>query len=397
MATPYVTGAAALLWASQPNLSPSQVKARLLASATRVNQLRPFVAEGRRLNLAGLLSNSVHTIRGVVTAPLPNTTRYVHLGGVPIYLDNSQTPAAISDSRGNYVIPGVVGGTHTVKAAKSGLTFPAPTSVALPTDKAATPGTFIVNIRAVAVQSRLYTISGLVNRTEPDFRTVPLANVDIYLNDSTTPVARSGADGRFTILRLTEGGYSVRAVDSASGQVAPDVKYVYLPYTPASNGNTTVTFTFPPADSIPPSLLPSNVPAAAEYTLATAPRSFGGTVTDESGVNYVYSEMYRYNDEVSEMYDPVQRRWVPDSEAPRYGTIYGRDQQTPKAFNWQFVFPDLEEGYTYGMAVNAIDIWGNFTVPYQSSELYFEFKVVAASGAPKSPSKASSNPSASGS
>lgn len=400
MATPYVAGAAALLWATQPNLTAAQVKARLLASATRVEKLRPYVTDGRRLNVGGLVNNAVHTIRGVVTAPLgPNTERYIHLGGVPVYLDNNKTPAAISDARGNYSISGVTGGNHTVKAAKSGLTFPAPTPVALPTDKAAPPAIFTVNIKALSEQKRLYTITGLVRRTAPDFGNTPVANVDIYVNDSSTPIARSDKDGKFKIERLTEGSYSVKAVDSATGEVAPDVKYVYLPYTPfeASDGNTTVTFTLPVAtDRTAPWLTPSNTPVGLTYTVATAPKSFEGSVTDASNVDYVYAEMYRNNGVVFEMYDPALGKWVDAADYAIYGTIYGNKQKNPKSFNWKFDFPKLEAGYAYGMAVNAIDVWGNYTQAYGSEELYVEFNVVAPSANSGTKAKSSVGASAGG-
>jgi subtilisin family serine protease len=55
MATPYVSGAAALVLSAEPNLSVKQLKARLLDSAVRVDALRGKVATGGRLNVAEAL------------------------------------------------------------------------------------------------------------------------------------------------------------------------------------------------------------------------------------------------------------------------------------------------------------------------------------------------------
>jgi subtilisin family serine protease len=55
MATPHVTGAAALAWARMPNASPAQVKDALLQGVDAKASLAGLVASGGRLNLAGTL------------------------------------------------------------------------------------------------------------------------------------------------------------------------------------------------------------------------------------------------------------------------------------------------------------------------------------------------------
>lgn len=55
MATPYVAGAAAMYWSTQPTARPEQVKARLLASVDKLPSLQGKVQSGGRLNVAKLL------------------------------------------------------------------------------------------------------------------------------------------------------------------------------------------------------------------------------------------------------------------------------------------------------------------------------------------------------
>ncbi|MCP4701824.1 MAG: S8 family serine peptidase [Gammaproteobacteria bacterium] len=56
MASPHVAGAAALLWAAQPDLTATQVKAKLMASADVKSSLRGRSITGGRLNLSASLS-----------------------------------------------------------------------------------------------------------------------------------------------------------------------------------------------------------------------------------------------------------------------------------------------------------------------------------------------------
>lgn len=56
MATPIVSGAAALIMARYPGITHQEVKALLLQSADRVSALNTVVAEGRRLNLLAALT-----------------------------------------------------------------------------------------------------------------------------------------------------------------------------------------------------------------------------------------------------------------------------------------------------------------------------------------------------
>jgi len=57
MSTPYVSGAAALLWAQNPNLTVQQVKNLLLLNGDVVGSLNGLTLSGRRLNVANSLQS----------------------------------------------------------------------------------------------------------------------------------------------------------------------------------------------------------------------------------------------------------------------------------------------------------------------------------------------------
>jgi subtilisin family serine protease len=58
MATPHVSGAAALIWAQFPDLSMKQIKIRVLGSVDRISNFADRVASGGRLNVNNALSTS---------------------------------------------------------------------------------------------------------------------------------------------------------------------------------------------------------------------------------------------------------------------------------------------------------------------------------------------------
>ena len=82
MATPHVTGAAALAWARVPGASPAQVKDALLQGVDPKPSLAGKVATGGRLNLAGTLGK-VSAIAGGHVRPAGATPLRVSL--VPAY------------------------------------------------------------------------------------------------------------------------------------------------------------------------------------------------------------------------------------------------------------------------------------------------------------------------
>jgi serine protease len=62
MATPHVTGIAALLWAREPGLTPQQVRDRIIRTAEPVLSLASKVVSGGRASAANALTNRVPTV-----------------------------------------------------------------------------------------------------------------------------------------------------------------------------------------------------------------------------------------------------------------------------------------------------------------------------------------------
>jgi thermitase len=57
MATPYVSGAAALVLSAEPNLTCAKLRERLLKSVDKLDNLSDKVQSGGRLNAAKALGN----------------------------------------------------------------------------------------------------------------------------------------------------------------------------------------------------------------------------------------------------------------------------------------------------------------------------------------------------
>ncbi|BCM92992.1 thermophilic serine proteinase [Abditibacteriota bacterium] len=389
---PYVLGAAALLWSSQPNLTAQQVKTRLLASATHVKALRPFVTDGRRLNVGGLLNNAVHTISGSTLTTEGTTSKPV--AGVGIFLDNNNgTPDAITNGAGRYTLANVMGGNHRVRAQRTGMTFSAPVTVYLPVSKAADPTTVTANFIAQTPITRLYSIIGTVEQIIPGQENRPKAGVDVYLNDSPSPLARSNAQGKWIIKNLLPNAYAVRLIDSQTGQVAPDVKVVYLPVTtPRSEGfpyapNGNVETAFPFFDDRAPSVYNLNINDGNTFPLTAAPTHFIGSVKDETGIASFEVRFFRALPDYSviEVYDGTGPNpgWKPYEQLP-LAIIPGSGRAQ---FDFDLALPNyFVSGYIYDLYYVATDTTGNST----ASNNFFYLKESATPSAAPSPSTPSS-------
>ena len=57
MATPYVSGVAALILAAEPKLSVEKLRERILKSVDKIDSLNGKVASGGRINAAKALGN----------------------------------------------------------------------------------------------------------------------------------------------------------------------------------------------------------------------------------------------------------------------------------------------------------------------------------------------------
>ncbi|BCM93234.1 thermophilic serine proteinase [Abditibacteriota bacterium] len=389
IATPVIVGAIGLLCARTPSLTAPQIKQRLLASATRVEQLRPYAKDGLRVNLGTLLDNAVHKISGVATTTQANSSRPIAVAGISIYLDKtSGTPDAVTDSRGRYTIYGVKGGTHTVRAISGISAFGTSIKITLPTDKNAEPVTATANFATQTPSSSLYFIAGRVLQTLPRYQSQPRANIDIYLNDSPVPFARSNEQGWWKISNLPPGAYSVRAVDSQTGEVAPQQDDVVLPllahkssYDPYSPNGYVVT-TFPLTDHAAPSV--QNVNIQLIYTPDTAPKKFTGTLVDNTGVDVADFQFYRSNDDTSEYYDWNSGKWLLAlGTAPSLHVEGNRDPSV----NFDIDLPQLDSGYSYELDITAADVFGNvlnYGVPFSVLDSSASAKSAPPSARPKS-------------
>ncbi len=386
MSAPFVTGAIGLLCARDPSLTAPQIKQRLLASATHIEQLRPYVKDGLRLNVGALLDNAVHTITGTTTTISSRSTRPVSVAGISIYLDKTfGTPDAVTDSKGRYTIYGVKGGAHSVRAVLGTSAFGTTTKVNLPTNTNAVPASATANFVAQTPPSRLYFIAGKVIQTLPRLQTQPKANADIYLNDNPIPYTRSNAQGLWKIPNLPTGAYAVKVVDSVTGEVAPVVEVVTLPspdprsiYNPNSPSGYVET-SFPYGDRIAPAFGTNNITDFQIYTPATVPQRFTGTLVDNTAVGLANFQLYRVKDDVATCYDWNSGTWISaDSDAPEL-RVEGNGSAT---LNFDIALPELEAGYTYYIETNAPDVFGNL-FSYEST-----FTVEAASASTKSSPKA---------
>ncbi|MFP5273432.1 S8 family serine peptidase [Coleofasciculus sp.] len=131
MATPHVSGVAALIWSQNPELSASEVKNQILSTVDPISSLQGNTVTGGRLNANNALTP---------TTPPPSPLGEIHgskwndidgdsiwdanepgLSGWTIYLDqnqNSQLDAGevstITDINGNYSFTGLTADTYTV-------------------------------------------------------------------------------------------------------------------------------------------------------------------------------------------------------------------------------------------------------------------------------------------
>ncbi|BCM88357.1 extracellular serine proteinase [Abditibacteriota bacterium] len=363
---PMVTGAAALLWASQPSLTAAQVTERILASAKRVEALRPFVQDGRRLDVGALLDNAVHTVVGV-TATSDGKTR-TPIGGVSIYLDDhSGTPDAITNAKGIYKICSVAGGSHTVRAELNGEPFGQIAKLNLPTSKAANPGTYYANFTTLT-QSKRYAIYGHAVQTLLGGDTKPKSDVDVYLNDGPVPFARTDSAGDFKISNLPAGTYAVRMMDSLNGEKATTLRVVTLPITQPKAPGTILRYspdgyvpsTFAFTDRVSPYTQSTNIKKESVYTPQTAPTFFGGFVRDDSAVDSMQIVLYRYLPDfsIAEMYDAANKKWVDyfTNDTVSAGSVAGHNQALVP---FHLPLPTLEPKYHYEIDAFSNDIVGN--------------------------------------
>ena len=113
MATPHVSGAAALLVAKYPAATVDELKSTLMQTVDRVSAWAGKCVSGGRLNLARALANvDAARISGRVTEDGAG------LGGVAVQVTGPVSASAETFSDGTYTVFGVDAGTYTVTPAK---------------------------------------------------------------------------------------------------------------------------------------------------------------------------------------------------------------------------------------------------------------------------------------
>ncbi len=288
MATPIVTGAAALLWSIKPDLSPAQMKALLLNSSFQAPALRGACVSNGRLDLAKAVSSlapptatatpsptntpvPTATPRPTATAtprptatptprptatPLPTATpkpaptatpvpagsfsltgfTYFKqnganrpVAGAAVYLNRRFVTT--SNASGVYTITGLAAGNYTLGARLNGYSFGSASAIL-----SGSGGRVRRDILATAPATR-YFISGTVRRASG----APLSGVRILLNNAQVPVATSNSSGRFTLPDRAQGTYTLSAtinnvvvavrvvLPATTGTVAPNADIVLQP------------------------------------------------------------------------------------------------------------------------------------------------------------------------
>ncbi len=230
MATPVVTGAAALIWSVRPDLSALAMKELLLRSSFKAPQLRGLSVSGGRLDIGRAIDLLGPLTRRATPTPTSKPEPSFTLSGTVTFNDNGTDKAlagatvtlsnglkTTTNVNGGYVITGIKAGDYKINGSQTGYTFTQKSVKFVGTAGGSSP----VDLQATAVGSARYSISGIVRNSQGR----NMVGVPVLLNGEAVPVAVSGDGGRFTIPNLGEGTYTLSA--SVSRQMA--VASVRLP------------------------------------------------------------------------------------------------------------------------------------------------------------------------
>jgi subtilisin family serine protease len=201
MATPHVTGAAALYASTRSGASARAIKAAILATAAPTASLNGKTVTGGRLNLGALLSGIVGQITNSATnAPVAGAT--VQVVGT--------NRSATTNASGFYAIDAIAPGNYSLNVSANGF------------DSQST-GATVVNGAPTTMNFALNQGSAIVSGTVTDSVTgSPLANVAITLTGLTPGTTSTDANGFYSFSNLLAGSYTVAAaLDGYTGQSTP--------------------------------------------------------------------------------------------------------------------------------------------------------------------------------
>lgn len=374
MATPFVSGAAALLLAKNGSLSTATLKTRLLASVTQLPAWYGKVASGGRLNLNKLLSGANYTISGMVFKLRGDGVK-VGLPGARLFLDGATSYATTTGADGTYTLTGVTSGTHTVQAKLAGYTVVGTKTAVLPTTGLTTSPNGLLNFKATPNGS-IYGVSGQVYTLNSSGTKTGLANVDIYQNSLPVPVATTDSSGNYQIKNRAAGSYTFSA--RKSGYTITAVTNSDNVSLPASSGSAapsaTLNFVASAPDGAAPVVTITKPVDGGSYTSATLTTATG-TATDPAGVSYLFFILWKDDGSGTYPYawDWVTKTWSTDWTDP---DIILTKSASGTSVSWSQTLPTLSaQDY-------VLDVWGRDGSGTESSgdEDAFSFFTITGSG-----------------
>ncbi len=370
MAAPHVTGAVALVAAANPNMSPADIKARLITTVDPATAWTGKCVSGGRLNLAKAVTGAIYSISGRLYRNWPDSgvTELVHasiaLNGVVV---------GSSGINGNYSFANLGPGTYTVKATLPGFSF-AQVNVTLPqpTGKTGAPNA-VVNMEGKPTTSAYYTITGKAL----NLKGLPVAGVNIYFGAfPDQAVAVTDATGSYLIRSMVAGSYWLSA-KSANVTWKPSLSPVVVPTTTGTaKPNGVVNFTQQIADSSAP-IVKITAPAN------NAPLSSGSVTTTGSGtdVSGVASFSFTLTQNVSgsvKYWDWSNNIWTTNTGAVGIVKVLAATKAATAV--WSFALPTLPAG-SYALSAWGTDVVGNETKVGSQTVANFTVSAAASSAA----------------
>ena len=251
MAAPHVTGAAALAWSANPNLSTADVKSLIMGNGDTISPQSKFTGNNLRLNVDKILSQT-----STIAAPVI-TTASGTVGSSPVTIDGT----AEADSTVELFLDGVTNGTTTATGGVWQFT-----GVALSEgDNSFTATAFDGINTSAASAATIITLD-----TTPPIITVNPTEVDVELN-SSAPVLLDGV--------TTDDGSPITTTGTVDPTALGDYIITY-DSTDGTNAATPVTRTYHVVDTTPPIITVNPTEVDVELN-SSAPVLLDGVTTDD--------------------------------------------------------------------------------------------------------------------